>query len=115
MSDVFSCHVCGSASSAPTGVKLAAAGPLFFCNAAHYVRWWKQAHPGETLKWDCDAPPLTPEQNLERIADGVVELARAYVAVGDLQGARETLEHSERLTGVALNAAGRALLASLDS
>lgn len=32
-------------------------GTLRFCGNRHYVRWWKQMHPGETLRWDRDAAP----------------------------------------------------------
>ena len=61
--EVARCFVCGGASQPlpgqpMSGVELAepSQGTLHFCGAAHYARWWKQAHPGEALKWDADAP-----------------------------------------------------------
>ena len=111
---VSRCHLCGNASRASDGVELPdAAGTLHFCGAAHYARWWKQSNPGQRLRWDPDAPPPTSEQRGRRIMDSVVELARAFIAAGDPEGARETLDEAERNTGVALSEEARALRASL--
>ena len=30
------------------------------CGARHYVRWWKQAHPGVALKWDYEKESPDP-------------------------------------------------------
>ena len=50
------CQVCGKPSGPTEGVEVAdeRLGTLEFCSARHYVRWWKQAHPGEPLLWDAD-------------------------------------------------------------
>lgn len=52
-----SCLLCGAASPAERGVQVkdADGGVREFCGPQHYVRWWKAAHPGERLKWDCDS------------------------------------------------------------
>jgi FimV-like protein len=108
------CEICGSAPPGPDGVVIpASAGPLHFCGAPHYVRWWKQSHPGEALTWDADTPSLTPEQERRRDMSASLQLARAYIAMGDVQGARQALA-SERWTDAELGEEARSLLASLE-
>jgi hypothetical protein len=50
------CLKCSAPSQAGQGVQVTDSNGrlLQFCGARHYVRWWKHAHPGESLKWDCD-------------------------------------------------------------
>ncbi len=91
---VAACTVCGAASKERMGIKVTDEKPgvLQFCGSLHYVRWWKQMHPGEPLRWDCDA-----ELHQSR-ADKVfvrmqrsLELAVAYIERKDRVGARTML------------------------
>ena len=56
---VAACRVCGAPSHGNEGVEVTDGrlGVLQFCGGRHYVRWWKQAHPGVPLTWDLDPPP----------------------------------------------------------
>lgn len=53
---VSACALCGAASIEGEGIEVT--DPRIsvqqFCGSRHYARWWKQMHPGEPLKWDCD-------------------------------------------------------------
>ena len=55
--NVARCEVCGGASKDAWGVEVerAGGGMLGFCDSRHYRRWWKDQHPGESLKWDPEA------------------------------------------------------------
>ncbi len=54
------CKLCGAPSTEKEGVEVSdeRSGTLQFCSSRHYVRWWKQVHPGEVLKWDVDLEPV---------------------------------------------------------
>ena len=101
------CTVCGAASKETEGIEVSDAtlGAVQFCGGAHYVRWWKKMHPGETLKWDCDAPAgaVNPVQ-------AKLELALAYLDMKDLEGARAVLAEVLREGDAAQQASARELL-----
>jgi FimV-like protein len=103
------CSVCGAASKEKEGIEVSGEklGVVQFCSSAHYVRWWKRMHPGETLKWDCDA------QAQARPADAVqakLELAAAYIGMKDLEGARAVLAEVLHEGDAAQQARARELL-----
>ena len=109
------CAICGVAAPASEGVRVAdpSAGELEFCGPRHYVQWWKRVHPGETLPWDCDRPKPSVEQQREIDARAMLELARAYLQAGDVQGAREVLEEAGRDAPEPMRGEARALLVTL--
>ena len=103
------CSVCGAASKEREGIEVSdeKLGVVQFCGSAHYVRWWKRMHPGETLKWDCDAEAHA------RPADAVqakLELAAAYIGMKDLEGARAVLAEVLHEGDAAQQARARELL-----
>jgi FimV-like protein len=109
------CALCGGGSADRPGVHVqdAALGPLEFCGPRHYVRWWKQAHPGEALVWDCDAPAANFEEARALEAGAMLELARAYIEMADAEGAREVLEELLRGAAGPQREEARALLEAL--
>lgn len=87
------CKVCSAPSGQGKGVAVTdeELGTLQFCGSRHYVRWWKQAHPGEPLKWDCDADPPKASDAVFGEVQAKLELADAYLGMGDREGARDIL------------------------
>ena len=111
--EVARCLICGNPGERGVQVADAALGALEFCGAPHYARWWKQAHPGEALRWDCDKPPLSADQERALEVAAMLELARAFVAAEDAEGARQVLEQLLEIAGEPQRSEARAMLATI--
>ena len=127
------CKICGAPSKEKEGVQITdeRAGVLQFCSGRHYVGWWKQEHPGELLKWDCDVEPVTKSVEAvvrdepieldfsdEFLLEGVepeeiqtkLALAEALLELGDSDGVRDILHEVLRDGSSSQQASARALL-----
>ena len=94
MCTALACKLCGAPSKEGGGVKVTdeKLGVLQFCGSRHYVKWWKQMHPGEALKWDCDVePPAKSGDAMFEEVQAKLELADAYLEMDDKDGARDVL------------------------
>ena len=91
------CKLCGAPSNEQQGVEVIdeKLGALQFCGSHHYVKWWKQMHPGEELRmgWETDAGP--PKESVQAAFDEVDEKlneADIFLAYNRKEQAREVLE-----------------------
>ena len=107
------CALCGAPSKQEErGVEVVdeKLGVLQFCGTRHYVRWWKQVHPGVSLKWDVDAPPQESGNSAHDDAQAKLELADAYLAMSDRNGARDVLGDVLRIGSSAQQSRAREML-----
>lgn len=107
------CRLCGAPSKEKEGVEVAdeQLGTLQFCCSRHYVKWWKGVHPGELLRWDCDAGPggRWGDPVFGR-TQATLDLAASYLAMGDKEGARAILEQVLRYGNNTLRAQASRML-----
>jgi len=104
------CAVCGKAGGENAGAEVthATLGIVRFCGAPHYAQWWKAQHPGVPLKWDCSVPAKAVDEPQAQL-----ELAEAFVASKDYQGAREVLAEVLRSGNPAQRERAQALLGKI--
>ena len=86
-------------------------GVLQFCGTKHYVRWWKQMHPGESLAWDVDtqSPAKSSDTVFEQVQDKLA-LADALLSMRGKDQARALLEEVLRDGNRAQQDQARAML-----
>jgi FimV-like protein len=109
----LACKLCGAPSKEGAGVEVTdeKLGALQFCGSRHYVRWWKQMHPGEALMWDSDTafPAKSGDAVFEEM-QGKLKLVDVWLIIGNKGVARNLLNEVLRDGNRAQQDRARAML-----